>query len=77
MQHSIHRGRWQLHFVLRGVFGHDVVNHIKSLYSTRGYGASYNMLLESVLELKDLFDRPTFTERDVEKGSFLRMENIV
>ncbi len=71
---QIRKGKWSVDFLLRGFFGHDIVNHIKSLYSAPSFANGYNILEEGLQDLRGLTDYPEFTERDVENGSFLRME---
>ena len=66
-------GRFEIDFQLRGVFGHDIVNHVKSFHSVRTIVPSYNVLYEAREELSFLTDFADFSDRDVENGSYLRL----
>lgn len=68
-------GNFKIDMLLRGVFGHDVINHIKSFHSSPGSisWGSINILKDPDYELSGLWDNPDFSERDVEKASYLRL----
>lgn len=70
------KGHWRLDFMLRGVFGHDIVQHTKSLHSPPLTVNVYNGWAAGVRELLNLEAYPHFSERDVEKGSFLRLDYL-
>lgn len=72
---NLRKGNWTASMLLRGVFGHDMINHIKSLHSTPallnlGVG---NIIRDPENELRGLDDYPDFSERDVENASYLRL----
>lgn len=69
-------GNWSLDMTLRGVFGHDIIQHTKSLHSPPSAVNFYNGWAVGVQELRGLEDYPDFSERDVESGSFLRLDNL-
>lgn len=76
ISNRLRKGRWTLEFLLRGIFGHDIVNQVKSQYSTPITVGPYNGWLEGFRELRNLEDYPYLSERDVESGSFLRLDYL-
>ena len=72
----IQKGHWTLNFMLRGVFGHDIIQHTKSLHSPPQTVNVYNGWAEGVRELRGLEAYPDFSERDVESGNFLRLDYL-
>lgn len=60
--------------LLRGVLGHDLINHNHSFYSFPRTIGQYNVLEEGFEEFQGLeWTFPEFTNRDVENASFLRL----
>lgn len=68
--------RFKADFMFRGVFGHDLINHIKSFHSAPAVASAYNVLKVAKTNFRDLDEWPDFTDNDVEKASFLRLDYL-
>ena len=76
MNHSIKWKMWSIDMQLRGIFGHDMVNHLQSFNTSPSLINTFNILESGLSELRGLTDYPDFTNRDVQKASYLRMANF-
>lgn len=73
ISNNIRWNNFHIDFLMRGVLGHDVINHIKSFHSVRSIISHYNVNEDAVTELASLEDYADFNSRDVEGASFLRL----
>lgn len=76
MNHYIGWRNWSINMQLRGIFGHDMVNHLQSFNSSPSLINTFNILESGLKELKGLTDMPDFTNRDVQKASYLRINHF-
>jgi iron complex outermembrane receptor protein len=72
---NFHYRNWDLNFSLRGIFGHDLINSYRTFYQNPSGVTSHNVL-KSTLDIKRLVDPPTFSSFDVEKASFVQLNNV-
>jgi TonB-linked SusC/RagA family outer membrane protein len=74
---SFHYKNWDLNMFIRGTFGHDLVNTYRAFYQdpSPSVVGQHNVLASS-LALKGLTDNPQFTSFDVEKGDFVKLDNM-
>lgn len=66
---------WDFTAFLRGAFGHDLVNTQKVFFEHPSNITSWNVT-KSALELTDIQSSPSFTDRQVENASFVRLQNF-
>jgi TonB-dependent SusC/RagA subfamily outer membrane receptor len=74
--------KWDLNLFFRGIFGHDLINSYRALFEVPSYMTSYN-LPKTTPDLRNpsngrlLNASPgTFTSIDVEKASFVSLDNM-
>lgn len=69
-------GKWSLNAFLRGAFGHSLVNQFRIFYENRNEGSiqSYNRINTSLAV--PAVKNATFSSLYVEKGDFLRLDNM-
>src|SRR5690606_24367367 len=60
-------------FFLRGVYGNDVLNFSRMAYATTLWLPGGNVLKEALTN--GLTDNPKYSSYNIEKGSFLRLDN--
>ena len=76
-QNTFRAGRFQMNFLIRGVFGHDLINEQRFFNNNLWPISSYNRLVSAEEpELAALTDPIYFSSYFIENASFLRMENI-
>ncbi|MEM7373210.1 MAG: TonB-dependent receptor plug domain-containing protein [Bacteroidota bacterium] len=68
--------KWEIDMFFRGVFGHDIIDHVQSFHSARTMVSVYNVSYDAKEELSTLIDWAEFTDRDVKRGSFLRLNHL-
>lgn len=61
-------------FFLRGVYGNDVLNFSRMTYATTLWLPGGNVLKEALTN--GLTDNPQYSSYNIEKGSFLRLDNM-
>lgn len=71
---QIQHKQWELHVLLRGAGGHDLVNVHKVLFSTPALARNYNIVVDEAL--RDLQEPGLFSSYYVEKSNFVRLENL-
>ncbi|HEX6926486.1 MAG TPA: TonB-dependent receptor [Longimicrobiaceae bacterium] len=70
-------GRFDMSFLVRGVFGQDILNNTALVYSTKGNALQDKNFLKSALNDPTGIREPAiFSSRWIEDGSFIRMQNI-
>lgn len=69
-------GRWRIDLLLRGVFGHHLVNSISYFNSSPAIVDTYNVLSEARSQFRTLKEWARYTDRNVENASFLRLDNL-
>jgi iron complex outermembrane receptor protein len=66
-----------LNFLMRGVFGQDVLNNTALVYSTKGNALQDKNFLRSALDDPTGITQPAiFSSRWIEDGSFVRLQNV-
>jgi iron complex outermembrane receptor protein len=74
---QVRAGRFDLSFLVRGVFGQDVLNNTALVYSTKGNALQDKNFLKSALSDPIAITQPAiFSSRWIEDGSFVRMQNV-
>ncbi len=68
-------GNLDLNVFFRGVLGHDLINTFRAFYEAPGQISAYNVLASSA-DIAELKDQPQFSSRHVEKGDFLKLDNL-
>lgn len=68
--------QWKADIFFRGVFGHDMIDHVQSFHSARSLVSAYNVVYDAREELSTLTDWVEFTDRDVKRASFLRLNHL-
>lgn len=66
---------WDASLFLRGVFGHDLVNHARVFYENPSNITTYNVLT-SAKDLANLQSAPAYSSFHVEDATFVRLENL-
>ncbi|MFC0875593.1 SusC/RagA family TonB-linked outer membrane protein [Saccharicrinis sp. FJH2] len=66
---------WDLTFTLRGMFGHDILNATNMVFDNPSYFPTRNVL-NSAPARTELKEASTFSDYFLEKGDFVRLENI-
>lgn len=70
-------GNFDLSFLLRGVFGQDVLNNTALVYSTKGNALQDKNFLRSALDDPTGIREPAiYSSRWIEDGSFIRLQNV-
>jgi len=67
--------RFDVNFLVRSAFGHDLVNQYRVFYEAPGAVTSYNVV-ESTRDLPFLLDAPQFSSLHVEDGDYIALDNI-
>lgn len=67
---------WDLNIFLRGSFGHDIYNQFRGFYENRDAGSNtWNSVITDKTDV-NITDTPEFSSLYVEKGDFLRLDNM-
>jgi iron complex outermembrane receptor protein len=70
-------GALDLSFLVRGVFGQDVLNNTALVYSTKGNALQDKNFLRSALNDGTGITQPAiYSSRWIERGSFVRLQNV-
>ncbi len=75
LNNTFNLGNLDVNLFFRGVFGHDLVNTFRAFYEAPGQISAYNVLSSS-RDVADLTDQPQFSSRHVEKGDFIRLDQV-
>lgn len=67
--------RWDANFTLRGMFGHDILNGTEMVFGNPNYFPTRNVL-SSAPNNTEISGSSNFSDYFLEKGSFVRLENI-
>jgi TonB-dependent starch-binding outer membrane protein SusC len=74
---QLRAGRFDASFLVRGVFGQDVLNNTALVYSTKGNALQDKNFLKSALTDPIGITQPAiFSSRWIEDGSFVRLQNV-
>ena len=74
---QLRAGRFDASFLVRGVFGQDVLNNTALVYSTKGNALQDKNFLKSALSDPIAITQPAiYSSRWIEDGSFVRLQNI-
>jgi len=74
---QIQWNRFNVSFLIRGVFGNDVFNNTALVYSTKGNALQdKNFLRPALSDLTALREPSVYSSRWIEDGSFVRLQNI-
>jgi TonB-dependent starch-binding outer membrane protein SusC len=74
---QLRAGRFDASFLVRGVFGQDVLNNTALVYSTKGNALQDKNFLKSALADPIGITQPAiFSSRWIEDGSFVRLQNV-
>ncbi|MGN0022027.1 MAG: SusC/RagA family TonB-linked outer membrane protein, partial [Sphingobacterium hotanense] len=73
INNSFNYKNFDLSFFLRGVYGNDVLNFSRMAYATTLWLPGGNVLEEALTN--GLTDNPKYSSYNIEKGSFLRLDN--
>ncbi|MBD1427203.1 TonB-dependent receptor [Sphingobacterium arenae] len=73
INNSFNYQNFDLSFFLRGVYGNDVLNFSRMAYATTLWLPGGNVLEEALTN--GLTDNPKYSSFNIEKGSFLRLDN--
>jgi iron complex outermembrane receptor protein len=74
---SVSWGNLDAYFLLAGQFGQDVFNNTALVYSTKSNALQdKNFLKEAIDDPIGIFEPAIFSDRWIESGSFLRLQNI-
>lgn len=73
ISNSFNYKNFDLSFFLRGVYGNDVLNFSRMAYATTLWLPGGNVLREALTN--GLTDNPKYSSYNIEKGSFLRLDN--
>jgi iron complex outermembrane receptor protein len=74
---QLRAGRLDASFLVRGVFGQDVLNNTALVYSTKGNALQDKNFLKSALSDPIGIKEPAiFSSRWIEDGSFVRLQNV-
>ena len=74
---KLRAGRFDASYLVRGVFGQDVLNNTALVYSTKGNALQDKNFLKSALTDPIGITQPAiFSSRWIEKGSFVRLQNV-
>ena len=65
---------WELNFFFRGVYGNDLLNFSKMSYATTQWLPGANVLHDALTI--GLADNPKYCSYYIEKGSFLKLDNL-
>ncbi|MEM6628113.1 MAG: SusC/RagA family TonB-linked outer membrane protein [Bacteroidota bacterium] len=68
-------GDFDVNFLLRGVFGHDLINTFRAFYEAPSSMTTYNAPA-TVTDVRNLTDAPIFSSYHVEDGDFIKLDNI-
>jgi iron complex outermembrane receptor protein len=68
-------GNLDVNVFFRAVLGHDLVNTFRAFYEAPGQISAYN-ILDTSADIPNLVDQPQFSSRHVEKGDFLKLDNL-
>ncbi|AHW59094.1 iron complex outermembrane recepter protein [Draconibacterium orientale] len=66
--------KWELNFFFRGVYGNDLLNFSKMSYATTQWLPGANVLHDALTI--GLADNPKYCSYYIEKGSFLKLDNL-
>ena len=70
-------GDFDLSFLLRGVFGQDVLNNTALVYSTKGNALQdKNFLRPALSDPTGIREPAIYSSRWIEDGSFIRLQNV-
>ena len=76
-QGKLRAGRFDASYLVRGVFGQDVLNNTALVYSTKGNALQDKNFLKSALTDPIGITQPAiFSSRWIESGSFVRLQNV-
>ena len=76
-QGKLRAGRFDASYLVRGVFGQDVLNNTALVYSTKGNALQDKNFLKSALSDPIGITQPAiFSSRWIESGSFVRLQNV-
>lgn len=67
--------RIDIDFTFRGMFGHDVLNATNMVFDNPSYFPTRN-ILRTAPDRTELIEASTFSDYFLEKGNFIRLENI-
>jgi TonB-dependent starch-binding outer membrane protein SusC len=67
-------GKLDFNFFIRGAFGHSLVNEYRVFYENQNPGGSYNRVKTKFYDAS--IKEAQFTDRYVEKGDFIRLDNF-
>ena len=74
---KLRAGRFDASYLVRGVFGQDVLNNTALVYSTKGNALQDKNFLKSALNDPIGITQPAiFSSRWIESGSFVRLQNV-
>jgi TonB-dependent starch-binding outer membrane protein SusC len=74
---QLRAGRFDASFLVRGVFGQDVLNNTALVYSTKGNALQDKNFLKSALDDPIGITQPAiFSSRWIEDASFVRLQNV-
>ena len=77
MRGNLRAGHFDASFLVRGVFGQDVLNNTALVYSTKGNALQDKNFLKSALTDPIGITQPAiFSSRWIEDGSFVRLQNV-
>lgn len=74
MSHTFRYKQFDLSFMLRGVFGFDILNVSKIYQGTPVFSFVNNLLADATTN--ESFDESSYTDRVVERGDFVKLDNI-
>ncbi|MCE4563191.1 TonB-dependent receptor [Maribellus sp. CM-23] len=74
ISNTISYKNWDLNFFFRGVYGNDLLNFSKMSYATTQWLPGANVLHDALTI--GLADNPKYCSYYIEKGSFLKLDNI-
>jgi len=72
---SINYKNFDFNFLIRSAFGHSIVNQYRTFYEAPTAITSYNVT-ESTLDIPDLRDIPRYNSFHVEKGDYVKLDNL-
>ncbi len=75
LNNTFNLGQLDVNVFFRAVLGHDLVNTFRAFYEAPNVISAYNVLKTSE-DIKNLTDQPAFSSRHVERGDFLRLDNM-
>ena len=74
MSHTFKYKNFDLSFMMRGVFGFDILNLSKVYQGTPVFSFVNNVLTDATRN--ESFDESSYTDKVVEKGDFIKLDNI-